>query len=37
MDLWQIMKALLYQARTGCNCRMLPQEFPAWQTVLYSF
>ncbi len=33
LDLRQIMNALLYQARTGCQWRMLPQEFPAWQTV----
>jgi transposase len=37
LDLRQIMNALLYQARTGCQWRMLPQEFPAWQTVRYYF
>jgi len=33
LDLRQIMNALLYQARTGCQWRMLPHEFPAWRTV----
>ena len=37
LDLRQIMNALLYQVRTGCQWRMLPQEFPAWQTVRYYF
>ena len=35
LGLRHIMNALLYQARTGCQWRMLPPTFPAWQTVRY--
>ena len=37
LGLRHIMNALLYQARTGCQWRMLPPAFPAWQTVRYYF
>ena len=30
---WQIVNAILYVTRTGCQWRMLPKEFPPWQTV----
>jgi transposase len=30
---WQIVNALLYVTRTGCQWRMLPQDFPPWPTV----
>jgi putative transposase len=30
---WQIINAILYVTRTGCQGRMLPVDFPAWQTV----
>jgi len=30
---WQIMNAILYVARTGCQWRMLPTNLPPWQTV----
>lgn len=30
------INALLYLARTGCQWRMLPHEFPPWSTV-YAF
>ena len=29
----QIVNAILYVTRTGCQWRMLPQELPPWQTV----
>ena len=29
----QIVNAILYVARTGCQWRMLPQDFPNWSTV----
>jgi putative transposase len=29
----QIINAILYVTRTGCQWRMLPKEFPPWQTV----
>jgi len=37
LDPRQIMNALLYQARTGCQWRLLPREFPNWSTVRYYF
>jgi len=30
---WQIVNAILYVTRTGCQWRMLPRDFPPWQTV----
>ena len=30
---WQIVNAILYVTRTGCQWRMLPKEYPPWQTV----
>ena len=32
-DLWQIVNAILYVTRTGCQWRMLPRDFPPWPTV----
>ncbi len=31
--LWQIINAILYVVRTGCQWRMLPKDLPPWQTV----
>lgn len=33
----EIVNAILYILRSGCPWRLLPHEFPAWQTVYYSF
>jgi putative transposase len=30
---WQIVNAILYVTRTGCQWRMLPTNLPPWQTV----
>ncbi len=30
---WQIVNALLYVTRTGCQWRMMPKDLPPWQTV----
>jgi putative transposase len=30
---WQIINAILYVDRTGCQWRMMPKDLPAWQTV----
>lgn len=35
-DLRLMMNAILYTLKTGCQWRMLPKDFPVWQTV-YSF
>jgi putative transposase len=37
LDLRPIVNALLYMGRTGCQWRMLPKEYPKWQTVRYYF
>lgn len=33
----EIVNAILYVLRSGCPWRLLPHEFPAWQTVYSSF
>src|ERR1700724_2072924 len=33
----ELVNAILYVLRSGCPWRLLPHEFPAWQTVYYSF
>lgn len=37
VDLRQVVNALLYLVRTGCQWRLLPRDFPAWQTVYYYY
>ena len=37
VDLRAVFNALCYLTRSGCQWRMLPKEFPAWQTVYYYF
>ena len=34
---WQIINAILYVNRTGCQWRMLPIDFPPWRTVYYYY
>ena len=36
-DLRRILNALLYVPKAGCQWRLLPKEFPAWQTVYQVF
>jgi len=33
----EILNAILYVVRTGCQWRMIPHDFPKWQTVYYHF
>ena len=33
VDMRQILNALFYQQRTGCQWRYLPKEYPRWPTV----
>jgi putative transposase len=35
--MWRIVNAILYVTRTGCQWRMLPIDFPPWQTVYRYF
>lgn len=37
IDLRQVINALLYMARTGCQWEMLPKDFPHWSAVRYYF
>ena len=32
-EMWQIINAIFYVVRTGCQWRMLPTNLPPWQTV----
>jgi len=34
---WQVINAILYVNRTGCQWRMLPINFPPWRTVYYYY
>jgi transposase len=33
----EVVNAILYMARAGCSWRMLPKDFPPWQTVYRYF
>jgi putative transposase len=37
VDLREVVNALMYLDRTGCQWRMLPHDFPTWQHVAYYF
>jgi putative transposase len=37
VDLRTVLNAIFYLLRTGCQWRMLPNDFPVWQTVYYYF
>ena len=37
VDLRAVFNALCYLARSGCQWRLLPKEYPKWQTVYYYF
>lgn len=37
VDLREIINALLYMNRTGCQWRYVPHDFPGWTTVRYYF
>src|SRR4051812_41174471 len=33
----EVVNALLYLVRTGCQWRALPHDFPPWPTIYYYF
>jgi putative transposase len=37
VDIREILNAIFYLLRSGCAWRMLPHEFPKWQTVYTYF
>jgi putative transposase len=37
VEVREIANAIFYLLRTGCSWRMLPQDFPKWQTVYTYF
>ena len=37
IDRREIVNAILYVVRTGCQWRMLPNDFPTWNTVYWNF
>jgi transposase len=36
-DMREVVNALLYMSRTGCQWRLLPSDFPCWVTVYHYF
>ncbi len=37
VDLREVLNAIRYLARAGCGWRMLPKDFPPWQTIYWWF
>ena len=37
VDMRQVVNAMFYIDRTGCQWRMLPREYPKWKTVYWYF
>ena len=37
VDVRQIVNGCFYVTKTGCQWRMLPHEYPPWQTVYWYF
>lgn len=37
IDMRQVFNGIRYLLKTGCQWRMLPREYPPWQTVYYYF
>ena len=33
VDIREVLNAIFYRVRTGCQWRMLPSDFPAWYHV----
>lgn len=37
LDMRQVLNAILYIDRAGCQWRMLPRDYPNWKTVYWYF
>ena len=37
VDIREVLNAIFYRVRTGCQWRMLPSDFPAWYHVWYYY
>lgn len=37
IDIREILNAVFYVVRSGCDWRMLPHDFPKWKTVYHYF
>ena len=37
VDIREVLNAIFYRTRTGCQWRMLPSDFPAWHHVWYYY
>jgi putative transposase len=37
VDMRQVVNAIIYIDRTGCQWRLLPREYPKWKTVYWYF
>jgi putative transposase len=37
LDMRQVVNAILYIDRAGCQWRMLPREYPNWKTIYWYF
>ncbi|MHB1425825.1 MAG: transposase, partial [Gemmataceae bacterium] len=37
LDIRRVVQAILYRNKSGCQWRILPKDYPPWQTVYYYF
>src|SRR4051795_12849815 len=37
VDMRRVVNGVIHRNRAGCQWRMLPKEYPPWQTVYYYF
>ncbi len=37
LDIRQVVNAIFYVVRTGCQWRALPREYPKWSSIYYHF